>query len=75
MFIETVKLAEYGDGIVLRMYEAFKESKRVDVVFDREISSAYICDLSENELVAADVAGNKVSFDIKPYEIITLKIK
>ncbi len=75
VFMETVKQAEDGEGIMLRMYEGFRESKRVNVVFDKEIYSAYICDLSENELIAADIAGNKVAFDIKPYEIITLKIK
>ena len=75
VFIETIKLVEDGDGIILRMYEAFKESKTATIVFGRKIHSAYICDLSENELIAADITENEVKFDIKPYEIITLKIK
>ena len=72
--IETVKKAESGDGIVVRGFEAYKERKiaNVSVPFASEV---YLCDLNENEIEKLDVHNGEVSFVVKPFEIITLKIK
>lgn len=74
-YVETVKQAENGDGIVLRVFEAFKETKNVCLKFGRKINTAYVCDMLENEEMALDVFDNTISFVIKPFEIITIKIK
>ena len=74
VMIETVKRAEDGDGIVLRMYEAYKERKKVTISlpFTKE---AYLCDLEERELERLDCNDGALTFEIKPFEIVTMKVK
>ena len=74
VIVETVKRAEDGDGIIVRMYEAYKERKTVRMAF-AGAKKAYLCDLNERALDEIAVEGNTLSFTIKPFEIITLKIK
>lgn len=75
VFVETVKKAEDGDGYVIRLYEAFKETKTVALRFGIAVNEAYICDLEENEESALPVSDGAVSFTVKPFEIVTVKIK
>lgn len=75
VFLETVKQAEDGDGIVLRMYEAFKERKEVRLDFGNKIREAYLCDMLEKEERALAIVEDSISFTIKPFEIITIKVK
>ncbi len=72
--IETVKISEQGDGIVVRAFEAYKERKtaKLSIPFAKEI---YLCDLNEKELESLEVSDGEVSFVVKPFEIVTLKIK
>ena len=75
VYVETVKQAEKDNGIVLRAYEAFKETKTVCLKFNRQINEAYLCDLQEKEETVLAVVDDAISFAIKPFEIITIKIK
>ncbi|MBQ7374230.1 MAG: alpha-mannosidase [Clostridia bacterium] len=73
VILETVKQAEDESGILVRMYEAYKESKTVQVVVgDNKL--VFLCDLSENQLEKLTVKNGIVEFKIKPFEIVTLKI-
>ena len=74
VIMETVKCAENGDGVVVRMYEAYKERKTVKLTA-QGMQSAVLCDLNEKEVEPLRVDGDTVTFTIKPFEIITLKIK
>lgn len=74
VIVETVKQAENGDGIVLRMYEAYKERKSVEIVLPKA-TEAILCDLEENEIEKLDLNDGVLSFNIKPFEIVTIKIK
>ena len=38
------------------------------------MKKAYICDLSENVVKEAETDNGIIRFDIKPFEIVTLKI-
>ena len=73
VMIETVKCSETGDGIVIRMYEAYKERKMVKLSVPN-IKEAVLCDLNEAETKKLQVIGNTVKFDIKPFEIVTIKV-
>ena len=74
VIVETVKRADKGDGIVLRMYEGYKERKTVKLTLP-SVKKAFLCDLNENELEELDCTDNTVTFQIKPFEIVTVKIK
>ena len=73
--IETVKKAEDGDGIIVRMYESF--NKRTETVLNTgfDFKSVTICDLLENNVKKVRTRQRQIPLTIKPFEIVTLKIR
>jgi alpha-mannosidase len=76
--LETVKHAEQDEAVVLRFYEAFGGRGEVCLHTPLAVHRADDVDLMENKLgalpVKKDEQGSIVPFDIKPYEIKTLKL-
>jgi alpha-mannosidase len=72
--LETVKVAQDGDGLILRMYEAHNQRGPVTISFDRPILTARETDLLERDLHAVEVSENSLSITIKPFEIKTLRV-
>lgn len=75
VMIETVKKAEDDDGIIVRLYEYRNRRENIRIDFGFDVQSAFVCDLTETEQGALQITDNTVSFDIKPFEIVTLKVK
>lgn len=74
--LETVKKAEDGDGVILRMYECENARTPVTLTFNRPFASAESCNcLEEPDGEPVKVDGNKVSFLVKPFEIKTVRIR
>ena len=74
--LETVKKAENGDGIIVRLYEVENARTKVTLNCDETILSAEETDLLENPIEGAiAVKENEISFTIKPYEIRTIRIR
>lgn len=74
--IDTVKKAEDSEETVVRMYESW--NKRVNgakLTFGFDVKSAVLCDLMENEIEQLNVENNTVTLNIKPFEIVTVKVK
>ena len=76
--VETVKQAEKEDGIVIRMYEAY--GKRGNVTMHLPMAKGldvqvWECDCMEEEEKEFPVAEGTVTFEIRPYEIKTWKVK
>ena len=75
VILETVKKAEDTDSTVLRMYDACNRQTDVDVTFGSTPKLVTLCDLMENELEQLQLRGNTVTLQIKPYEIVTIKVE
>ena len=75
VYIEAVKKALDSDDTIIRLYEGHKDRKQVTLSFAEEVSEVYITDLLENKLTKLDIVNNSISFEIKPFEIVTLSIK
>ncbi len=73
--IETVKVAEDSDNIIVRAYETWNSKTPVTLTFCNEIESATECNLMEEEDEAVALAGNTLTSTFKPFEIKTFKIK
>ncbi len=71
---ETVKRAEDGSGIILRIYEYFNQRGPVKVTLQDEILRVWEGDLLENNISEAEHEANTFSFNIKPYEIKTFRV-
>ncbi len=74
IIIETIKKAEDGSGIIVRMYEAKNKRENATIIYKGNISKVVECDLMENEISNISCNNNEFSFSIKPYEIKTFKI-
>lgn len=73
--IETVKVAEDSDNIIVRAYETWNSKTPVTLTFCDEILSATECNLMEEEDEAVAFDGNTLTATFKPFEIKTFKIK
>ena len=74
--LETVKQAENGEGVVLRLYES--ENARTKTVLrlpDGFSGKAYSCNLLEEIEEELPVENGKVRFLTKPYEIKTILLR
>lgn len=75
VIVETVKQAEDGDGIVIRLYEAY--GKRTRTAVEASILAGkqlWACGCMENRLQELKHDGERAEIAIKPYEILTLRI-
>lgn len=72
--IETVKLAEDSDDIVVRAFETWNKKTSCTLKVSSAISSVSECDLMEENDVPAVREGNQIHTTFKPFEIKTFKI-
>lgn len=74
VMVEVLKKSEEGKADIVRLYECYNRRAAVTLTFDRELSSAADCDMLEHETNRLSTEGNCLSFEIKPYEIKTIKL-
>ncbi len=72
--IETVKAAEDGRGLIVRLYESHRGRGEVTLATALPLAAAERCNLLEEVEAPLPVEGNRVRFPIKPYEIVTLRL-
>lgn len=77
IMIETIKQAEDGDGIILRMYEYENALTNAHVKLDRasEIISIEECNLIEEIIEPVPKLEDGFDIKIKPYEIKTYRVR
>ena len=75
VILETIKAAEDGNGIILRMYEAENARTRTVLTVNRDFTKAYICNMLEEIEAEAAVSGNQITVLLKPYEVVTVKVR
>ena len=73
--ITAVKCAECGDGLVVRLYDAFDKRTKVTLTVPEDYKRVFICDLLENEEREIDMCAGKVEVPLMNFEIVTLKFK
>ena len=75
IIIETVKQAEDGDGLILRLYEHERTQQAFDVQAGFPLAEAFRCNLLEENEEQLHVAAGKVALQAGPYQIMTLRLK
>jgi alpha-mannosidase len=74
VFVDTVKRAEDGDDLIIRLYEAHGgrgvARLRVGVPF----TEAWFTNLLEDRLGSAEVDGDEVVVPFRPFEIVTVAL-
>jgi alpha-mannosidase len=75
VIVETVKPAEDGDGLIVRLYEAHNQRGNGTITFARPIVSAQECNLLEEAGNNASYSGNGLEFQVKPFEIKSFRVR
>jgi alpha-mannosidase len=75
VIIETIKQAEDGKGIIVRLYESQRKRGQVWVKFGIAVESAWTTNLLEENDPKLSVDQDSILLDIKPYQIVTLRVK
>ena len=73
--VETVKQAEDGDGIIVRLYESQRQRGQVRVKFGRSVDTAWETNLIEENDSALSVEQDSILLNIRPFQIVTLRVK
>ncbi len=73
--VETIKVADDGDGLIVRLYEAHNQRGSVGLHFIRPISSAIETNLLEREIGPVAIDGATVRVDVRPYEVKTIRVR
>ena len=72
--IETIKQAEDGQGIIVRLYESQRQRGEVTLKTNFGLKQVWQTNLLEENQAALTPSGDSVRFLIKPYQIVTLRL-
>ncbi len=72
--VETVKWAEDGDGVIVRMYESQRKRGMIILSTSFDLAEAWQTNLLEENQAALPVDQNTVRLFVKPYQIVTLRL-
>ena len=73
--IETVKVAEDGGGLVVRLYECQRKRGECTLICAFDVRIAWRTNLLEENQAELEIEGNNVRFDFKPYQIVTVRLE
>jgi alpha-mannosidase len=72
--VETIKGAEDGNGLIVRLYESQRRRGQVRLHLGFELGSAWRTNLLEENQVALTPDGKTLTLSLRPYEIVTLRL-
>jgi alpha-mannosidase len=72
--IETIKQAEDGNGLIVRLYESQRSRGPVTLRTGFNLASASSTDLLEHDRSNLKNSAREVYFDLLPYQILTLRL-
>ncbi len=72
--IETIKRAEDGNGIIVRMYESQRQRGEFTLTTSFNIDQAWRTNILEENQEEIPAEGRNLKYTIKPYQILTLKL-
>ena len=68
-------MAEDEDGLIVRLYESQRKRGKVNVQAGFNLEAAWVTNLLEENESTLNVDNNSITLDLKPYQIVTLRLK
>jgi len=75
VIIETVKRAEDGDGVIIRLYESQRKRRPVTMQTAFRLEAAWETNLLEENQSALRVEDAQIHLNLRPYQIMTLRLR
>ena len=75
VILETVKQAEDGDGVILRLYESENARTKTELTVPAGMTRAYSVDLLEQIEQELPIADGKLRFTMRPFEIRSILLR
>ena len=72
--IETVKAAEDGRGCIVRLSESHRRRGEITLAAAFPLAAVHHTNLLEESLAELAPQGNRVTFFVRPHEIVTLRL-
>ena len=73
--IETIKRAEDGDGIIVRLYESQRKRGQVQLRAGFAVEAAWETNLLEENQSELSVDNDSIQLSLRPYQIMTIRLK
>ncbi len=74
VILDAIKLAEDGEGLIFRLYEANGRAENATMTFFRKPERAAATDLLEKEKGALNLKDDLLELSFRPFEIKTVKV-
>jgi alpha-mannosidase len=74
VIIETVKRAEDGNGIIVRLYESQRRRGPIKVQTGFAVQSAWETNLLEENETQLNVENDTIQLTLRPYQIMTIRL-
>ncbi|MFN8445009.1 MAG: alpha-mannosidase [Caldilineaceae bacterium] len=74
LVIETVKIAEDGNDLIVRLYECQRRRGTITLRTGFAVAAAWRANLLEEKQSALSFTKHGVTFQVHPYEIVTLRL-
>jgi alpha-mannosidase len=74
VIIETVKAAEDGNGLIVRLYESHRKRGNILLKVGFRLAQAWRTNLLEQNLTSVEIHQQFIQLPIHPFEIITLRL-
>jgi alpha-mannosidase len=75
LILVSLKKAEDSDDVILRFFETRGEDTRGDIILFKAPASIKAVNLLEEEEREIKYSGSRISLSVKPFEIVSLKIR
>jgi alpha-mannosidase len=75
VIIETVKRAEDGNGIIVRLYESQRKREPIQLQAGFAVQAAWETNLLEENEAALEVENDSIRLHFRPYQIMTIRLK
>ena len=74
--IDTIKKADKDNDLIIRLYECHETTGEATLEFGFDVKSVKMVTLLEHDKKGSvKLKGNKVTFNVQPFKIVTLKVE
>ena len=75
LVIDTLKPAQDGDGLILRVYESESRRGCAGITVHLPVARVTECNLMEQDETELPLLDGRFSFDVKPFEVRTFRLR